>query len=168
MKTRKEKEKLIQKLKEEFERAKSFILLDLTGLKADIEKALRDLLKESGCQFEVVKKNLIYKANKDFPFNEEELKRPFAILWDFQDGLKVFHSLRLSKKNFDFNFNVLAGYFAGQKLSEKEVWQIAELPSREELLSKLLGSLLALPQRLAFSLRFPLNKLHFALSAIKK
>lgn len=168
MKTKEEKKEIINKLKDRFEQAKSFILLDLTNLKAEIEKPLRDLLKEKQCQFEVVKKNLLYKTKKDFPFTDEELKKPFAILWDFQDGISVFKTIFQSKKELAFDFQILGGYFEGKKLSESEVLEIAKLPSREELLTKLAGSLINLPQRLAFSLKYPLQKLSFVVSSIKK
>ncbi len=168
MKNKEEKKEIIERLKKEFEEAKSFILIDLKNLKAEVEKNFRDLLKERGCKFEVTKKTLLYKAKSDFPFSDEELKKPFAILWDFQDGLSVFKTLLEEKKNLDFDFHPLGGYFEGKKLKSEEVWEVAKLPSREVLLGRIVSSLISLPQRLAFSLKFPLRKLNFSLSAIKK
>lgn len=168
MKTKEEKKEIIEKLKEKLDKSKSFILIDLTNLKAEIEKAFRDLLKAKGCQFEVVKKTLLYKAAEDFPFSDQELKKPFAILWDFQEGVLVFKSLLEEKKDLAFDFNVLGGYFEGKKLNQEEVWEITKLPNKEELIGKLAFSLSSLPRKLAFSLNFPLQKLSFALSVIKK
>jgi large subunit ribosomal protein L10 len=168
MKTKEEKKKIIQRLREIFEKAKSFILVDLTGINGEIERNLRETLKENNCQFEVVKKSLIYKAKPDFYFRDEEIKKPFAILWDFGDGISVFRVLSQISKNLDFKFNILGGFFEYQKLNPDQVWEISSLPGKEELISKIISSLLNPLQRLAFSLKYPLLKMKFALSSINQ
>ena len=165
--TKEKKQEIIKKFQENYSKAKSFVILGLNNLKVETERILRETLKEKGCLFQVTKKTLIYKAVPDFPFYDDELKQSFAILWDFNDGLSVFKTLLIEDK-LGIKLKIIGGYFEKQKLTENEVWQIAKLPSKEELVAKVLYSLKILPQRLSFDLAYPIKKLVFALSTIKK
>lgn len=164
--TKQKKQEIIEKIREHFGRAKSFIIVNLENLDVEKERGIRRLLKEKNCLFEVAKKTLILKAAPAFPFVDEELKKPFALLWDFTDGLNVFKSL-LHLKKAEVELNILGGFYEGTKLSEDDVWEIAKLPPREELIQKL-AYVINIPQKLVSNLLFPLQKLTFTLSAIKK
>ncbi len=167
VKTKKEKIKIVQDLKEKFEKAKGYLLVNLLNLNASIEKEIRDLLKENNSLFQVPKKTLIYKTNQNFPFSDEELKFPFAFVWFFDEnlsGLKVFKKL----KEENLKIEIFKGYLFNKALSQREIEEIINIPSKEELLQKLVSQLKNQFYRLHYNLNFPLRKLVLTLSSIKK
>jgi large subunit ribosomal protein L10 len=167
MKTKKEKEKIIKDLVEKFKSAKGYLLISLLNLKTTEQKKIRDILKENNSLFQVVKKTLVYKANPNFPFSDDELKMPFAFVWNFDDHLSGFQALKNLLKE-ETQIEIIKGYLEGKVLSKEEVLEIINLPSKEELILKILQNLKGQFYRLHFALEFPLRKLTFVLSQIKK
>jgi len=167
MKTKKEKEKILKDLVEKFKTAKGYLLISLLNLKNPEEKKLRDVLKENNSLFQVVKKTLVYKANPSFPFSDNELKLPFAFIWNFDNNLSGFISLKNLFKE-GTKIEILGGYLYEKVLSKEEVLEIINLPSKEELLLKVLQNLKSQIYKLNYNLSFPLRKLILILSQIKK
>lgn len=166
MKTKREKEKLLKDLVDKFQKANGYLLVSLLNLKTPAQKKLRDFLKENNSQFQVVKKSLIYKANPNFPFSDEELKKPFAVIWNFDENLSGVLSLKTLKKE-GIELEVIKGYFWGQVFAKEEVEKIINLPSKEELVMKVLQNLKGQIYRLTYDLKFPIQKLTLILSSIK-
>ena len=167
MKTRKEKEKILKDLVDKFKAAKGYLLVSLLKLPADSQKRIRDLLKENNSLFQVAKKTLVYKANPDFPFTDEELKLPFAFIWNFDENLSGFQALKNLKKE-GIELEILKGYLQGKVLTKEEAITLINLPSKEELIIKLIGNLKNQIYRLDNALKYPLNRLVLLLSQIKK
>jgi len=167
MKTKKEKEKILKDLVEKFKSAKGYLLISLLNLGTLEQKKIRDILKESNSLFQVVKKTLVYKANPNFPFSDNELKLPFAFIWNFDDNLSGFQSLKSLIKE-GIQVGIIKGYFEDKVLSKEEVLEIINLPSREELILKILQNLKSQIYKLDYALQFPLRKLAIVLSNIKK
>lgn len=167
MRTKRDKEKLLEELKEKFAKAKGYILISILGLKGEEEFLIREILKNKRSSFQVAKKTLIYKSNPNFPFKEEELKTPFGFIWEFDENLSAFKSIKELKEK-GINIEILKGYLEGKILNQKDVLEISEIPSKEYLLGKLLGSLKGVLYRLSFALSFPIKKLNYTLSQIKK
>jgi len=167
MKTKKEKEKILKDLVEKFNSNRGYLLISLLNLKTADQKKIRDVLKENNSLFQVVKKTLVYKANPGFSFSDEELKLPFAFIWNFDENFAGFQSLKnLIKKGI--KIEILKGYFQGKVLSKEEVLEIINLPSKEELILKILQNLKGQVYRLTYTLESPLKKLTLVLSQIKK
>jgi large subunit ribosomal protein L10 len=166
MKIKKDKKKIVQELVEKFKRANGYLLINLLNLNASSEKRTRDLLKENNSLFEVVKKTLIYKANPQFPFSDEETKFPFAFIWNFDENLSAFRSLKILEKE-GIKLQIAYGYLEGKVLTKEEIENLINLPSKEELQAKLVSGLKSSLYRLHHSLNFPLRKLILIMSAIK-
>ena len=81
MKTRKEKEKIVKDLVEKFKRTKGYLLVSLLNLNSYQQVKIKNLLKENNSLFQVVKKTLIYKANPEFPFSDEELNKSLTMIF---------------------------------------------------------------------------------------
>jgi ribosomal protein L10 len=79
----------------------------------------------------------------------------------------AFRSLKILIKE-GAQIEILKGYFEGKVLSKEEVLEIINLPSKEELILKILQNLKSQVYRLTYALEFPLKKLTFVLSQIKK
>lgn len=167
MKTKTEKEEIIKELKENFKKAIGFVIVNLQKLKGEEEFRLKEILKENNSDFKIYKKTLIYKANPNFAFKDEELKFPFGIIWEFNENLPAFKAIRDLEKEGIF-LEILKGYLEGRVLSKEEVITLSKLPSKEELIAKVVFTMKNVFQRLAFTLNFPKQKLVLTLSAIKE
>jgi large subunit ribosomal protein L10 len=167
MKTKKEKEEILKDLVEKFKSARGYLLINLLNLKTSSQKKLRDFLKEKNSSLQVVKKTLVYKANPNFPFTDEELKTPFAFIWSFDENLIGILALKELKKE-GIELDILKGYLWNQVFSKEEIEKIINLPSKEALILKVLQNLKGQIYRLFYDFKFPLQKLTLVLSSIKK
>jgi len=165
--TKKDKEKIIKDLVEKFNSCYGYFLINLLNFKTPDLKKIRDVLKENNAILKVVKKTLIYKANPNFPFKDEELKLPFAIVYNFDKNLSGFRSLKNLFKE-GLQIQIIKGFLDEKILSKEEVLEIINLPSKEELIMKSIQSIKSPIFKLHNTLNFPLKKLIFILSQIKK
>jgi large subunit ribosomal protein L10 len=144
--TRKEKEQQVAWLKEQFRDVESLILTDFSGLTVAQMNALRASLRENGVRYKVLKNTMMRRAHPDtdVALLDEHLEGPRAAAWT--------HSAEtvplMAKTLVDFakdhkKLEVIAGVLSGQKISAEEVEALSKLPSREELLAKLLGTFIA-------------------------
>ena len=145
-KTKEQKKKIIEDLEEKINRQKTMILVDFTGLKVKDFFDLRKRLKSANSQMKVIKKtllNLVLKDfNSDFSQKLETFKNQIAIIFGFEDEIspaKILYQFSLENPNL----KILAGYFDKKFREKEEMITLAQLPSREELLAKLVGSISA-------------------------
>jgi len=144
-KTRQEKQKILEELIQKLKEQKSLVIADFSGVKSDSLFNFRNNIKEKGCFLKVIKKTLFQKALEKIEKQEiakkiEEIKGQMAVVFGLEDEvLPAKLSYNFSKG--DENFKILAGVFNGEFLEKERVIEIAKLPSREELLSSLIGTL---------------------------
>ncbi|MCS7200944.1 MAG: 50S ribosomal protein L10 [Patescibacteria group bacterium] len=166
MKTKEEKQNILRDLRDKFSKATSIIVVNLKGLKTNDQRKIREVLRQSECIFQVAKKTLIFKVKPDFPLSDEALKFPFALIWGFDHSASAFRSLKLLK-NGGITLDIAGGYLMDRILTTEQVWQLSELPTKEELIQKLSGILKHQISNLVFSLKFPLQKMVIILSQVK-
>ena len=156
-------------LSDKLSRQKTVVFFDYTGLKVSQFQELRGQLREQDIDCQAVKKSLIdlslEKANlkdgkiKDLPgqlalaLGYEDEVLPAKILYDF------------SKKNEDLK--ILTGFVNGQYLEAEAILSLAKLPSKQELLAKLVGSVGSPISGLVNVLEGNLRKLFFVLKNIE-
>src|SRR6187402_3865594 len=101
--------------------------------------ALRKSARESGVYFRVLKNTLARRAVADTPFKElaEKMSGPLAygISADPVAVAKVLHEYAKANEKFV----ITAGAMPGVMMSPKQVATLASMPSRQELLAKLVG-----------------------------
>ncbi|AKH36754.1 MULTISPECIES: 50S ribosomal protein L10 [Nitrosomonas] len=123
--------------------AQAIILAEYRGLEVSKFTQLRAKTRESGIYFRVVKNSFVRRAVKNTPYSTlaDQMVGPlvYGIGRDPVTTAKVLHEFA---KNND-KFVIKAGAITGTVLSNKEVAALASLPSREELLSRLMGTLQA-------------------------
>ncbi len=123
--------------------AQAVILAEYRGLEVSKFTQLRAKTRECGIYFRVVKNSFVRRAVKNTPYSNlaDQMVGPlvYGIGRDPVATAKVLHEFA---KNND-KFVIKAGAIAGTVLSNKEVAALASLPSREELLSRLMGTLQA-------------------------
>lgn len=165
---RTEKANEISKLKQRFEKAKAMIFADYRGLTVAEVTELRQKLRAQQSTMKVVKNRLAKLAFKDLKVEgmDPHLKGPTAIASSNEDAVVPAKILVDFAKDHE-KLQLRAGYMEGVVLDVKAIMALAKLPSREVLLSKMLGSLQAPATRLVNVLAAVPRGLVTALAAIR-
>ncbi len=169
---RPEKVKQVEKIKEKLDKSVAFLLTNYQGLTAGEINLLRRKMKKENMELKVVKNTLLKRVlGEKSPDNLNDfndfLVGPTALAFSYEDPIKLAKLLvDFSKENEALK--IKAGFLEGRKVTFEEVKMFATLPSREELMSKLLSILQAPIQNLVFILHSPTRGLVNVLSKIKK
>ena len=139
--TKTEKQKILEELKEKFERQKSIVFADFTGLKVKDLVALRKKMKKSQGELKVAKKTMIslILKEKKINFDAKKLKGEIVLGFGYQDEVSPFKILyNFSKESKERENLKILGGFIGENFYEKEkAIELGQLPSKEELVAKL-------------------------------
>lgn len=138
-----EKKAIVAEVSTQITNAQAIIIAEYRGLEVGQLTQLRAKTRESGIYFRVIKNSLVRRAVADTPYAElaKHMVGPLAygIGADPVAAAKVLHEF--SKGNDKFVIKV--GAIGEQVISRDEITALAALPSRDELLSKLLGTMQA-------------------------
>lgn len=138
------KEQLVSELAERLASAKAAFLADYRGLNVEQVNKLRNELRAAGVEYRVVKNTLLRLASKGTSTEclDPFLAGPTAIAIAGQDPVAPAKILNeFAKANAKFELK--GGALEGKALSVEDIKALAELPSREQLLARMLGSLSA-------------------------
>ena len=167
--TRQQKKDLIDGLVEQLKSSHGTVLASYRGLTMPDFDALREELRKSGVQFHVVKNTLLAigleQAGVDGA-KEFASKEPLAIAFspDEVSAAKAIKQFAAQHEQLAF----VAGVMEGKLLSKEQVAQLASLPTKEELLSSMVGSLAAPMTGFVRVLNGTLTSLLYALKAIEQ
>ena len=166
--TRSEKEELVKKLEEKFDRSESVVLTDYHGLSVPQMQELKSELKTSDAEFSVAKNTLLSRASKqaDKDLPQENLEGPTAILFAFGEPIEPIKKLAEFIKKYDLP-SIKAGLFKNKVLSKEGVVELSKIPSRNELYAKVAGSLNSPIVGLVGVLNVNLRNLVYALDQIR-
>ena len=137
-----QKKNIVEKLKQNIAQQKAVVFVAIEGLKTTGLFDLRKKLKEDDCLLIVAKKTLLSIAFKQskIEFDAKELKGELALIFGFGDEImpaKI--AYQFSKKNK--NLEILGGFFENEVKTAQEMIILAKIPSREELLAKVVSSI---------------------------
>jgi len=136
------KERVVSELHDKLKDTKLAILADYSGMNVVQITELRNELRGRDSEMKVVKNNLLRIASKDTDFSslDDYLAGPLAIIMNFGDVIEPTKVLvGFAKKNAALEVKV--GILDGRLLTREEINTLAELPSREILLGKLLSTM---------------------------
>ena len=139
-----QKQQLVAEIAEKLRASKSTIIVDYRGLNVAQVTELRKQLREAGIEFKVYKNTLTRRAVAELGLEglDETLTGPNAIAFSNDDVVAPAKILsEFAKKNEALK--IKAGIIEGNVATLEEVKALAELPSREGLLSMLLSVLQA-------------------------
>ena len=141
-----QKKEQVERLAQEFADSEISILVDYKGLDVLKMTELRAKLREAGSRMEVVKNTLLVRASegKDAGLMKDFYKGPNAIVMSDADPVAPAKILVDFAKGNEA-LEIKAGALAGKLLTVDEIKQLAQMPSKEELLGKLVGVLNAVP-----------------------
>ena len=147
------KQEEVSKLAEKIKNAKLVILTDYRGITVEDVTKLRADFRKSNSEYAVIKNNIIRRALAECKIEglDDVLVGPTAILMDNNDYLAPAKTLYNYTKKND-SYKIKGAILEGKVISVEEIIELAKLPSREELLSKLAGSLLGTISKLAVGL----------------
>jgi len=137
---RRTKEKVIAELHDKLGDVKLAVLANYSGLNVEKITALRNALRKSDTELRVVKNTLLEIASKDTDVAVlgSYLKGPLAIALNRGDVVEPAKVLvEFAKKNAQLE--IVAGMLEGKVLSVGQISALAELPSKEVLIGKLLS-----------------------------
>ena len=150
MKTRERKQEDLNALTEELGNSKSAMIVSFNKLTVNKDQEFRNRLREAGAKYQVVKNTIARLAVKGTPYEEasEHFKGVTGIVWTENDPVVLSKKIsKFIKDNADF-YTLKAGIVDGKVVNQKQVEAIASLPSKEELISKLLFVINAQAQRI--------------------
>jgi len=170
-KTKEQKQQIIKDLEEKLSTHKAVIIVGFHGVDSDSLFDLRGRLKKENCSLSVAKKTLLEKVlekmgEKEILDKVKEIKTQLALIFSVRDEIvpsKICY--QFSKENE--NLKILGAILGKEFLAKEKVIELASLPSREELLPRLLGTLKNPISGFVGVLRGNLNSLVYILSRIK-
>lgn len=169
MTTRAFKDEKIEKFKKSFENAKVAVVTDYRGYSVEEITELRRKLQKEDCDYTVTKNTLCRIASKGTKFEAIEplLKGPSAIAFGFGDEVQaakiVSKFIKENKKG-----EIMGAVLDGNLLSADEAKKLANLPSKEELYAKILGSINSPASGIVYSVNGVMSALVRAIDAVAK
>ena len=149
----KQKEEQVKALAEKFKNSNIVLLVDYRGIDVASDTELRKTVRNVNGEYAVIKNNITRRAlEKDgFEGLEEVLEGPTAVITTAEEYLPVLKAIYKFAKENDY-YTIKGGVLEGKVVTIDELLTLAQLPSREELIAKLAGCLLANVSKLAATL----------------
>lgn len=164
---RTEKQTQIDSLREQFDRASFSIVAEYKGLSVTQVTGLRDELRKVDGRFRVVRNTLARRAVAEHPAEglATYFTGPVGVVFAFGDPAATAKVVKAFAKESG-TFGVTAGLIEGELLDAGGVAKIADLPSREELLARVVGAVNSPVSGLVNVLAGPVRGLLNALNAV--
>jgi len=139
------KQELVTEMHERLGRAKAVFLADFRGMDVGKATTLRNELRSASVEYKVFKNTLLERASQgtDMECLSPYLTGPTAIAISYDDPVGAAKVLSKFAKDPQGKFVLKVGVLSGKLLDVKQIQALAELPSREVLLAKMLGSMQA-------------------------
>ena len=143
--TKEQKTKQIDSIKAKVANQKSMVFVDFAKVPSKDMFALRKSLKEGGCNLKIAKKTLVRVAfgqsNISF-WNKIKSSVPgqLALVFGIEDEIAPARIANAFAKTHE-NFKILGGIFENRFIDKERVLVLANIPTRSELLGRLVGSI---------------------------
>ena len=163
-----DKKAIVEDLNRRFEKSAVVILTDYKGLDVTSLNELRKKLRAAQIEYQVAKNTLIVRAaqNTGVSLLNEHFKGPSAIALSYDDPVAPAKVLTDFAKDHSA-LKIKAGVMSGKMLDVDAIKRLADLPSREVLLSQVLSAMNAVPTGFVRTLNAIPAQLLNALQAIK-
>ncbi|MDO4487143.1 MAG: 50S ribosomal protein L10 [Bacillota bacterium] len=138
----KQKQLIIDEIKDKFERAESAVVIDYIGITVAQADAMRKKLREADVDYTVYKNTLVKRAIAGTKYEalSEVLEGPSGLAFSYNDATAPARVLNESIKEFK-KMEFKGGVVEGDVYNKEEIQAIASIPSREVLISKFMGSI---------------------------
>ena len=138
------KKQAVEEIKQKIQSAKSVVLVKFSGLSVSQDTELRREFRKNNVEYKVLKNTLVRRAFNDLGVTDfdDDLNGPTSIAFgaDETGASKVIMD---AVKKYENKVAVKSAYVEGGKVDVEGVKALASMPSKEELIAKMLGSLQA-------------------------
>ncbi len=138
------KKLVVEDIKEKIQNAKSVVLVKFSGLSVAEDTELRREFRKNNVEYKVLKNTLIRRAFNDLGVTDfdEDLNGPTSVAFgsDETGAAKV---IMEAAKKYQDKVSVKSAFVEGGKVGVEGVKALASMPSKEQLIAKMLGSLQA-------------------------
>ncbi len=151
-----QKQQIVADLAEQIKNSAAGVIVNYQGITVDADTKMRKALREAGVKYVVMKNTLTGRACDEVGYGElkQHLSGMTAIAISEKDPVVAAKVLKEYAEKVE-SFNILAGYVDGEVIDAAKVNALAEIPNKETLIAKFLGSI-----------RSPLYSFAYALQAV--
>lgn len=152
------KKQVVAGIVEKFQKAQSIVFVDYRGLNAEETTNMRADCRKAGVEYLVLKNTMIERAAEELNITDlkAHLEGPTAVAFSMNDPASA-AKIMLKYAKDTKKLSVKCGFLEGAVVGEDVVQSLSELPSREVLIAKIMGSLNA-----------PVTNFVYAVEAVRK
>lgn len=152
------KKQVVASIVEKFQKAQSIVFVDYRGLNAEETTNMRAECRKAGVEYLVLKNTMIERAAEELNVTDlkAHLEGPTAVAFSMNDPASA-AKIMLKYAKDTKKLTVKCGFLEGAVVGEDVVQSLSELPSREVLIAKIMGSLNA-----------PVTNFVYAVEAVRK
>ena len=138
------KKVVVEDIKEKIQNAKSVVLVKFNGLSVAEDTELRREFRKNNVEYKVLKNTLIKRAFNDLGITDfdEDLNGPTSVAFG-SDETGASKVIIEAAKKYQDKVSVKSAFVEGGKVDVEGVKALAAMPSKEELIAKMLGSMQA-------------------------
>ena len=135
------KKAVVSEIREKLDKAGAVVLVDARGLTVAEDTVLRKTLREAGVDYKTYKNTMINFAVQGTPYEPlaKHLEGPTTVAISYEDATAAGRELNTFVEKYE-HLSFKAGVIDGTYYDEEMIQVMAKIPSREVLLSRLLGS----------------------------
>ena len=153
------KQGMVEELAAKLQNAVSGVLVNYQGITVEDDTKMRAALRAAGVEYMVVKNTLTGRACDEVGFGDmkQYLSGMTAIAISAEDPIAPAKVLKKYAEKVE-SFKILSGFLDGAVVDEKTVNELADIPAKEVLIAKMLGSLQSSLYGLAYVLQAKIDK----------
>ncbi len=138
------KKLVVEDIKSKIQTAKSVVFVKFVGLTVAEDTELRREFRNNNVEYKVLKNTLIKRAFNDLGITsfDDDLNGPTSVAFGADETAAAKVIVEAAKK-YENKVAVKCAYVENEKIDENGVKALAAMPSKEELIAKMLGSLQA-------------------------
>jgi len=138
---RPEKQLLLDEIQGQIEGHDAFVIMNYTGLDANMVNQFRCQIAESGGEVEMVRKRILVKAASaaGIELDLEQLPGHVSLVFGGKDAVQTTKTVFQLKKETGKSVNVIGGHFEGKFYNSEEVETLSKLPGKNEMRAQLLS-----------------------------
>ena len=154
-----QKQQLVADLAEQIKNSEAGVVVNYQGITVDKDTAMRKALREAGVKYVVMKNTMTGRACDMVGYGDmkQYLTGMTAIAISENDPVIAAKILKEYADKIE-SFNILAGYCDGEVIDAAGVNNLADIPSKEVLIAKFLGSIKSPIYNLAYALQAVVDK----------
>ena len=154
-----QKQQIVAELAEQLKASTAGVLVNYQGITVEADTKMRKALREAGVEYKVLKNSLTGRACEEVGLGDmkQYLTGMTAIAIGTNDPVAPAKVLKEYAEKIE-SFQILAGYLDGAVVDADTVNKLADIPSKEVLIAKLLGSIKSPLYGLAYALQAVVDK----------